>query len=115
MEISILIVWVLLGILQIVMIVKFFQIASDVREVKSKMSVNTQIDSKKEFYKWIVAGETAKAKEALFNAIASTPEFDKALQGINESYKMQLQESLNKEFSKELSIIGIKSIDLSAI
>lgn len=57
MEISILIVWVLLGILQIVMIVKFFQIASDVREVKSKMSVNTQIDSKKEFYKWIVAGE----------------------------------------------------------
>lgn len=115
MEISILIVWVLLGILQIVMIVKFFQIASDVREVKSKISSETQVDAKKEFYKWIVAGETAKAKEALFNAIASTPEFDKALQGINESYKMQLQESLNKEFSKELSIIGIKSIDLSAI
>lgn len=115
MEISILIVWVLLGILQIVMIVKFFQIASDVREVKSKIFSKTQVNAKKEFYKWIVAGETAKAKEALFNTIASTPEFDKALQGINESYKMQLQESLNKEFSKELSIIGIKSIDLSAI
>lgn len=115
MEFTILIVWVLLGILQIVMIIKFFQIAADVREVKSKMSSKTKFNTKKEIYKWIVAGETEKAKDALFNAIASTPEFDKALQGINESYKIQLQESLNKEFSKELSILGIKSIDLSSI
>lgn len=115
MSIIILLMWVLLGVLQIVMIVKFFQIAADVREMKSKMSFKAQSNRKKEFYKWILAGETTKAKDALFNAIASTPEFDKALQGVNDSYKMQLQESLNKEFSKELSILGITSIDLSAI
>lgn len=115
MEIFIFIVWALLLVLQIIMIVKFFQIASDVRKLRNKILLKTQINAKKDFYKWIIAGEAAKAKDALFNAIASAPEFDKALQGVNASYKMQLQDSLNKEFSKELSILGITNIDLSAI
>lgn len=115
MGIIIWMVWIPLGILQIVIIIKFFQIATDVRELKNKASLKGQVDNKKEFYKWIVAGETDKAKDALFEAIASTTEFNKALLGVNDLYRLKLQDSLNKEFSKELHIIGIESIDLSAI
>lgn len=115
MERVILVLWILFGILEVVMIIKFFQIATDVRDLKNRFSQKTQVNTKKEFYKWIVAGDTAKAKEALFNAIASTPEFDKAMQGVNDTYKQKLQDSLNKEFAKELAILGLDGVDLLMI
>ncbi|WP_106831141.1 hypothetical protein [Parabacteroides pacaensis] len=110
------ILWILFGILQIVMIVKFFQIAKDVSILKNKAVSQASLDFKKEFYKWIVAGDRDKAKEALFNAISLTPAFINALQpSVNDSYRQKLQDSLNKEFAKELTMLGIENIDLFAI
>lgn len=108
-------VWILLAVIQIVMIVKFFQLAENVRILKNTATDVPDIHPKRDFYKWLVAGDMVKAKEALFEAIAQTEEFNRALRGLKEPVKLKLQNSLNREFAKELALLGIQEIDLSLI
>lgn len=115
MDLVIWLVVITVSIIQIIMIVKFFEIASDISAIRAKQEKIVEFDFKKQFYKYIIADNAKKARETLFDAISTTSEFDKIMKGVNETYRDKLQSELNSKFNKELTILGIKEIDLSKI
>lgn len=108
----------LAGIIQliviIVLIIKFFQIADDVKFIRNKLDV-PQKDFKNEFYKWILANEPAKAKEVLFNEIGASADFVQLLKGGNETYLNEVKNRLNRTYKKELHEVGMDKIDFDKI
>lgn len=109
MDTLFMIVGLLIGILQIVMIVKFFQIAADVRAIKNKESekgaqelTSISPDFEKRFYAAYVSGDDKTAKTLLFDEISKSKEFACLLRGGNETYFNQNAEEIRKRFSKYL-------------
>lgn len=109
MDTLFMIVGLLIGVLQIVMIVKFFQIAADVRAIKNKESekgiqelTSISSDFEKRFYAAYVSGDDKAAKTLLFDEISKSKEFACLLRGGNETYFNQNAEEIRKRFSKYL-------------
>lgn len=103
------IVGLLIGVLQIVMIVKFFQIAADVRAIKNNENekgvqelTTISPDFEKRFYAAYVSGDDKAAKEILFNEISRSKEFACLLRGGNDTYFNQNAEEIRKRYSKYL-------------
>lgn len=109
MNTLVIIISLLIGILQIVMIVKFFQIAADVRAIKNKENekgvqelTSISPDFEKRFYAAYVSGDDKAAKEILFNEISKSKEFACLLRGGNDTYFNQNTEEIRKRYSKYL-------------
>ena len=74
MDTLVIIISLLIGVLQIVMIVKFFQIAADVRAIKNNENekgvqelTSISPDFEKRFYVAYVSGDDKSAKDLLFD------------------------------------------------
>lgn len=113
MDTLFMIVGLLIGVLQIVMIVKFFQIAADVRAIKndnektsSPEITSISPDFEKKFYALLISGNDKAAKDLLFNEISQTKEFAYLLRGGNETYFNQNAEEIRKRYSKYLILIN---------
>lgn len=109
METLFMVVGLLIGVLQIVMIVKFFQIAADVRAIKndnektsSPEITSISPDFEKKFYALLISGDDKAAKDLLFNEISQTKEFACLLRGGNETYFNQNAEEIKKRYAKYL-------------
>lgn len=120
MDTLFMIVGLLIGVLQIVMIVKFFQIAADVRAIKNSENkkgdqelTSISLDFEKRFYALYISGNLQGAKDLLFNEISKTKEYACLLRGGNDTYFNQNAEEIRKRFSKYLvQINGSDELDL---
>jgi|GEM_PF-2881260 hypothetical protein len=109
MDTLFMIVGLLIGVLQIVMIVKFFQIAADVRAIKNNENekgvqelTSISPDFEKRFYAAYVSGDDKAAKDLLFDEISRSKEFACLLRGGNDTYFNQNVEEIRKRYSKYL-------------
>lgn len=109
METVIIIASLIIGFIQIVMIVKFFQIAADVRAIKNKEKekgvqelTSISPDFEKRFYAAYVSGDNKAAKDLLFDEISRSKEFACLLRGGNDTYFNQNVEEIRKRYSKYL-------------
>lgn len=123
METVIIIASLIIGIIQIVMIVKFFQIAADVRAIKNKENekgvqelTSISPDFEKRFYAAYVSGDDKAAKEILFNEISNSKEFACLLRGGNDTYFNQNAKEIRKRFSRYLlQTIGSDELNLEPL
>ena len=113
MDTLVIIISLLIGVLQIVMIVKFFQIAADVRAIKNNENEKgvqelTPIspDFEKRFYVAYVSGDDKSAKDLLFDEIGRSKEFACLLRGGNDTYFNQNVEEIRKRYAKYLTQIN---------
>jgi len=104
-------VTIVVAIVQIIMIVKFFQIAMDVRAMKRKQE-KPDLDFNTEFYKWIACRNIEKAKELLTNKIGESEEFARLLRGGNAKYMEEVKNKLMTKYKKELDLVNLE-LDLS--
>lgn len=123
MDTLFMIVGLFIGVLQIVMIVKFFQIAADVRAIKNKENekgieelTSISPDFEKRFYAFYVSGDHKAAKALLFDEISRSKEFACLLRGGNDTYFNQNVDGIRKRFSKYLvQINGSDELDFGPL
>lgn len=104
------IIFLITGIIQlvvlIILIIKFFQLTTDVNSLKNSLT-SSSIDFCRNFYKWYTCGNIDKAKEVLTNEISNSPEFQQLIRGGNEKHMEKVKEELKKKYQTELSLTGI--------
>lgn len=107
-------VFLIAGVIQlvilIILIVKFLQLASDVKSLKEAI-VAPKKDFRKEFYKCIACGDKERAKIVLIDEIGDSSEFIQLLRGGNDNYINDIRKQLKNKYQAELSLIGL-NLDL---
>lgn len=90
------------------LLVKFISMANSVEKIKDVLVCPKQTFSfKKEFYKYIVAGEKNAARQLLVDEIGKSRQFDELMKGGNETYMKQMKDELNSTFQKEMELVGL--------
>lgn len=116
METTIMIIVIVVSIaitsIQIICLVKFFQLTNDINVIKKKLCSNKNINT--EIFRYIVGGNKDIAKGKLLDYISQTPEFKLLCdKNISENYFNELVNKLSIQFKDEIEItdFDIKYLD----
>lgn len=113
MNTVVLIIIAVIAIIQIIMAVAFFGMASNIEAIRNQ-AVNIE-NFKAEFYSYIAAGESEKAKLLLYKKVSKTSSFRSIAPSMDEKRLRSIEETLSSIYETELSVLGMPKFDFSQL
>lgn len=114
MESPITLILIITVVIQVIMIITFFVMASNIASIKKRLTPSGYI-FRARFYSLILDGDNGAAKSLLFESISKENCFIEAVSYQSERLINDAQKDLSLKYQNELKALGIESFDFTKL